>query len=744
MDKASLTSLENLLKFPGTNTADPIADASILTCGCLVSEAIFLQIQHGTCPNCKTTNVSILSEIKPLRDLYNLIVQFNAVPNYSFSSRRRRSSSKKSIKEEGQPGGSGESMDLLSLFYKFAKEEEFTDKPSASQTPAAPAAAAVPAPRIEPGSQPIEIQQNQSVSTDIDIGSLQIQHSPSASPHNNKLWGFDSDTTAGINYSPDLKFEKNLLQSIGEQKEYNFSKCFPFHRKLSTFPMLKFNFSAMVKSGSSIKKAISTYIHSYHDFNLGKEITRFVLINSKRWELYEYSVSITDIEKSPLKPQLILCGKSTGEYSDSVNGLNQPLPKPTIKEIIIRNEFGVKQAGDSHNDVEDMKKRLLQWDQIDCYLTKNYLVITGTKGVLRVFNVNKTTSSYLFGQPIYTYLTNFPIRCVSVSPNEALIACGITAKERLSGKEQPFVILHTLGFAEGGNYVNSVNPITITIPYRDPIKLLSFNASSSHLICGTSWESRYLVIKLKSSSSGEDSYRKPRLIWSDFIYKSARRNKPDGGLDDGKELGYDEKTTDADNELMLSNEGMTDLQFGNFFSNAVIVTSCSLKSRPPMIIHLEGAMIDSSKSHSSVVDNFSIQNSMTSGAEDEQDYSSIKSAEIIMKIPEIGSLIHRFALSPTGDGIVFLSKDGNVYLLSGPNFKKRLSTTSIANSKKIVVLLGEVANSERFSEAASIKFSPDGGKVFAIDRKGVFSVFDFTKGVPGHDPDVIKCKIINL
>lgn len=41
-------------------------------------------------------------------------------------------------------------------------------------------------------------------------------------------------------------------------------------------------------------------------------------------------------------------------------------------------------------------------------------------------------------------------------------------------------------------------------------------------------------------------------------------------------------------------------------------------------------------------------------------------------------------------------------------------------------------------------FSADGGKVFALDRKGVFSVFDFTKGIPGEDPDVIKCKIISL
>lgn len=84
-------------------------------------------------------------------------------------------------------------------------------------------------------------------------------------------------------------------------------------------------------------------------------------------------------------------------------------------------------------------------------------------------------------------------------------------------------------------------------------------------------------------------------------------------------------------------------------------------------------------------------------------------------------------------------------MVSLPNFYpgRRISATDSKN-KKIVVLLGEVANAERFSEAASVVFSSDGGKVFALDRRGVFSVFDFTKGIPGKDPDVIKCKIISL
>ena len=72
----------------------------------------------------------------------------------------------------------------------------------------------------------------------------------------------------------------------------------------------------------------------------------------------------------------------------------------------------------------------------------------------------------------------------------------------------------------------SVDPLTITIPYRDPIKIMNFNASSTHLIIATSWETRYLIIRLTNNRQN-DNYRKPRLVWSEIVYKSNRRFKSD-------------------------------------------------------------------------------------------------------------------------------------------------------------------------------------------------------------------------
>lgn len=781
MDKLAL--LEDLLRFPGYDM-NLIFDASVLTCGCLTSEYTFNnQNLSKICPNCHTDNVSILAPIKPLRELYSIIQNMQSQQYQPQQERRRRSSSKKSFKGGFDDVSTtanpvGESTDLISLFYKIAKDEQLENKDvkrSSSQSqpiqPLQPPSRQqqqqeqhpTPQQQQQQQQQPVGKTKEQAISDYVNVQPIEISkklsnvelnrsypssllmNSTSISPQNHKYLmdsalsvvqrtNTELDTSTIRNNPTNLAI--NLLESVSEQKEFNFTKCFPFHRKLTTFPtqQLKLNFSSMVPfklSGNSyIKRAISTSIYTYLDFAMGTEVTQFAIINEKKWELYEYIVPMGDMDISQIKPQLICCGKLTGEFGEDANNLKHS-GESSIKEIVIRNDFGAKDNTTSGSDA-DFKKILNSWDQMYCKLTRNYLIISGTRGVMRVFNVNKS-SPYEFGQPIYTYITNFPIRCIAVSPNSSLIACGITAKERISGKEQPFVILHRLITLED-LYLDSVDPITITIPTRDPIKIINFNASSTHLVIATSWEYRYLIIKLTDSYQS-DNYRKPRLIWSDLMYKTSRRNMDNTNQSSSS---YDERA-EAENDLMLSKEGVTDLKFGIMNSNMVISTSCALNNRPPILIRLEGCQIDSPVNMSGN------EIKSVNSVDDDVENSRIVSAETVMKITEIGSLIYQVAISPRGDGIVFLDKDGRLYLVSLPNFYpgRRISATDSKN-KKIVVLLGEVANAERFSEAASVVFSSDGGKVFALDRRGVFSVFDFTKGIPGKDPDVIKCKIISL
>lgn len=735
MDKLKVSSLEAILRFKGASSPNVIvSDASVLTCGCLVSESYFLskftsnsKTNESDCPNCQAKNVSILAEITPLRDLFNIIQEINIHLN---NKNRRRSSSKKSIRSSGfdpnESPSTAESMDLIGLFYKFAKEEN----------------------------SKLEETNSEAVENISSTKALAITDTSEQTPstHNYIL----PDTKAQyseslLNIPPpndQVNFEQKLLANLSEEKEYNFSKCFPFHKKLSTFQtqQSKFNISSIAK-GSIIKKNpsfICSDIHTYFDFGTNCEVTRFVLITNKRWELYEYRVYVSIPESHSAKPVLLCCGKLTGEYGRDFNNLQDD---SNSKEVIIKNDFASGQNSNSNSNKqsndEEKKKRLNTWDQIFCKLSTNYLVISGTKGVMRVLNVSSSSLPNELGRPMYIYITNFPIRCISISPNESLVACGITAKERLSSKEQPFIILHKLNPSSNREAFESVEPITITIPYRDPIKIINFNATSTHLLCCTVWESRYLIIKLRNKRS--DNYRRPRLVWAELTYTRHRRIRNTEIHDAGSD------NEQSDDFQLMDDEGITDLQFGALHPNVIFFTSCSLKDRPSYVLKLEGE-IDSRNhnsafaGHTNSIDNqsldISLQSSSYSKCDEEKDnsqVSNISGSETIMKIPEIGSSIHRLTLLPRGDAIVFLNKSGHIFLVSTPNFQH--STTSI---KRVVVQLGEVANAARYTEAASLKFSADGGKVYTVDRKGVFQVYDFTKGIPGHDSDVVKCKIINV
>lgn len=677
-----LSHLEALLRFPGTNAT--VADASVLSCGCLVSESQFLGGNHN-CPVCQTPE-TILKSVAPLRELHKIVLQLER-------SHPRRLSLKRSarLSDSKLPSFSHDSMDLLALFCKYAKEEHNPD--------------------LLPDPKPVEPSELSVSPLDRFVPS-QIERQKTVQTHHSQI----EDVSLPENY------EHNLLMGLNESEEYNFSRCFPFHRKCTAFQTQQNKFSKLLFP-SSIKKtrfsgsAMCTLV----DPATAQERTVFVLISDKRWELYEYTGQSG-------KPALIACGKLTGEYG--------PLPsalRTSTEGMIVRNEF----SGSDKNDedgTDDLATRLKSWVQLTCCLSDKLLVISGTKGVVRVLNVDSSIGG--IGMPVYTYLTNFPIRCAAIAPSNNLVACGITARERMSGKQQPFIILHKIDTDAGK--LSNVTPITITVPYRDPLKILTFNASSTHLMCCTVYEMRYFIIRLRGD--GNTNYRKPRLIWSDVRVSRKARIKDDGAGSDN----VDDFLNDRDDDQMMDNEGITDVKFGLPFTNTVVVTTSSLKNRPSIVLKLNGPTIDSRVRAPRMGSDFFYDGGLHVSAgndSDEDDNTNIADVDILMKVPEIGSSIYKVQLSPRGDGMVFVDKSGRLLLVSTPNVQ--LNLVGQAQSRKIVVLLGEAADSNRFNEAASVEFSTDGGKVFVVDRRGLFQVFDFTKGIPGEDSEVIKCKIIS-
>lgn len=107
---------------------------------------------------------------------------------------------------------------------------------------------------------------------------------------------------------------------------------------------------------------------------------------------------------------------------------------------------------------------------------------------------------------------------------------------------------------------------------------------------------------------------------------------------------------------------------------------------------------------------------------------------MLLRLDELGSKIHRCEISPRNDSIAFLDRNGTVYIMYAP--------TLLDNEKRRIVSVEVAANAYRLREAASLRFSADGHRLFILDRKGSIYIEDFAYGLP-QDEEVTKCKQIN-
>ncbi|GME81089.1 unnamed protein product [Ambrosiozyma monospora] len=160
---------------------------------------------------------------------------------------------------------------------------------------------------------------------------------------------------------------------------------------------------------------------------LSENLTKLALLSEKKWEVYQIDQDTPD-----RAPQLLCCGKNNGDHGPSFDHLYK-MKKSTI----------IKYSNFSENSKESMDL-LSDWEHITCRVTENLLVIAGSRGFLRVLDLNAN------GRVLYTYQSKFPIRCIDVSPNEQFISLGITGKDKYTTVESAFVILLRLQYLDGG------------------------------------------------------------------------------------------------------------------------------------------------------------------------------------------------------------------------------------------------------------------------------------------------------
>ncbi|KOG99845.1 Ptr3p [Saccharomyces eubayanus] len=626
-----------------------VKDCSVLTCGCCVSESLFHTLcdaapnKQVICPVCHCGDVKLLSAIKPLRQLARQIdffrstvaqaetesEEFPAMAKASFSSSslslsRSPSSSSPGSETDNKTLSSmttKEKSSLLQIFHIVASKihnlntEEKSDHPLAAGKP--------------------QEQEEHTVKENYTSSLLEPAYDDRTNwkvldnVSNTRTVPIDNNSSlvsADVTIPSTATYQANSTHDLDEEREYFFANCFPMYRK-------RFQFNTHTKF-------LGTKSKLFINQTISPDCTKFALITEHKWEIY----SINPKDNSP---QLISCGKSSGEYGPDFNQLTEPTQLPGTAP-------------------QSSKKKKKNWSQRFCKLSNDFLIISGSHNILNIHDINQS------GKLIYTYVSNFPIRCIDIDPRSQIIAYGITGKDRHTGAEQALIVIQQITRNKVTQEPEFPPPITITLPYRDPINTIQLSHDAKYLTCSTALESRFLIISLQKINE-------PRLIM-----KSVRSI-----------------------DTSLESEGITDTKLFPGNPNLMCITSTAFNSSP-LVINTKITQINGVR--------------------------TVAQPSMLIRVDEIGCKIHKCEISPRNDAIAFLDRNGSVYIMCAPTMMDN-------NEKRRTILVETVANAYRAYESATLRFNPEGNKLYILDRKGAFFVEDFAFGLP-QSREITKCKQI--
>jgi hypothetical protein len=332
------------------------------------------------------------------------------------------------------------------------------------------------------------------------------------------------------------------------------------------------------------------------------------------------------------------------------------------------------------------------WENPMVAMTNSLICVASASGLLRVYEV--TTGGI---DIVHDQQSDFGIHCMTISPLGNMIAYSIIGRDKNHKETQPMIVLKNLGVAGissptgsrsmSFNSTTSVSSarstasrfesgkaITVTSPYRDPISTLSFSQDECYLTCSTYAESRFLVISVINPLE-------PRMV-----LKSSRRVDPDENY-----------------------EGITSVKLFPNESRYMVVTSSAVAS-PPIVLDTKISQSSSALS----------------------DHSTLTRPSLLMRVDKVGTQIHSCEISPKGDAVAFLDKNGLIYIMHSPGMT--------LDTRRITIVT-EVNDSSTYKLAASMRFSTNGQVLFAVDRRGNLHIEDFAAGLP-HHAGMGKCRIL--
>lgn len=691
----------NYSQFPPSVVKALCDDCSVLSCGCLISEKLANELsthsKEFVCPQCHNTDVYLLNVCTTIRSLVKYVHGLKDLLVYEKDSNSENA--KESSVSEHEYQQKQHKVTFLSAFNEVFAEinsgsriEDYKKDGYNSMNTQSSSYSSREHGRHSNGSISYkdrrlqgEQQAQQSIAstspgsnfTPSSLHSLSRQRTRNSFPTSNltKLL-----TSSSNNDKAGLKKNQGRPQSMDASKELIYGKNFPFFRKLFQYRLHHSKF--FPRSKLFIGTSISP------------DLKHLALLTERKFEVYSL-----DPDKPDQCPKLYCCGKNNGEYGSDYSDHHVISDEEVVRNSNFTESPGLALEG------------LTKWEHHSCKISKNILVIAGSRGFLRIHDLS------FRGRCIFTYQCKFPIRCMDMSPDGRFISIGITGKDKYTLVEQAFVILLRLDFDDSADIAsanvsltssnkaiytlfhsaedhanngksNSTNTLStfqtshgvhvglrliafpFNLPYRDPINILQFSPNSKMLSVATALESRFLTINITDPN-------RPILVM-----KSQRRM-----------------------DTSLDSEGITDMQF--FPDDRIMCITSVASNSMPIVIDTNISSI--------------------SGP------NGIAKPKMLLKVSEVGSTIHKCCVSPRGDAVAYLDRSGTVYIMMCPRMDD-------SDNKRIVVVT-DVANSFTVGESASMRFDSHGYKLYIIDRKGILTISDFTAGTV-EDQSVTRCKII--
>uniref|UniRef100_A0A060THV1 ARAD1D34320p n=1 Tax=Blastobotrys adeninivorans TaxID=409370 RepID=A0A060THV1_BLAAD len=369
--------------------------------------------------------------------------------------------------------------------------------------------------------------------------------------------------------------------------------------------------------------------------------------------------------------QRSLMQRNKKSYSTAIS------PDATKFALVNAQKFQIYSIPNDYNDPPTLicEPSIQDWGSSPMVSVSTSLVaIASSSGDLWVYNFE--------GKLQYHNKSQFTIHCMTISPLDTMVACGIVTRDKTANiDKQPLVVLHFLTpnqpHSTSTTSQTTQGPISLLIPYYDTINYLCFAHDETYLGCSTSGESRFMVISLADRTM-------PRLVM-----KSIRR-------------------VDANKD----SEGITSVKFipRHLRRQYMVVTSSVMSSNSPPVI----------------LDPKINTNSGTSAS------SAVSQPSLIMRVDKVGSQIHNCAVSPRGDAIAFLDRSGLVYVMHAPGM--------LSDHRRIAVV-EEVSRGPQYTSAASMQFTSSGHALVIVDRKGELFIEDYGAGLP-NQAGIGKCRLL--